>query len=336
MDKKDDFIEETEIIEEAEMRKEKYAEENVSQEEMDFAELGLEEIPVDAPAEQKKKKGLLGFLKSRKPVFWYRVVIGACMAVFLYAAVNLVMIFVEYDKAKTTYENIIEEYVTYDDPVVDEADTNPEDAGGEGSQEEKEEKEDATKKKFKFAKANVDFEKLQKANKDVVGWIQFETFSLSYPIAHDNGSNYYLTHTINKKENTSGSIYIPVQNSGDFNDTNTIIIGHNMKNGTMFGLLGRYKEKSYYQYNQYFYIYTPEGDRKYQIFSVYIGDEDGPAYSIYGSHSEEYGKFLQSLKKQSMYETGVEVGLEDKIVTLSTCVTSPKTKRLILHAKLVD
>lgn len=302
----------------------------------EYADLGLEEIPVEEPKEERPK-GLMGFLKTRKPDFWYRVLIGICMAVFVFAVVNLVMIYVEYGKAEKSYGSIEDEFVTYVDDLGDTEVVDDISAGETGAEsgEETADGEPETKKGYKFSKLNVDFDKLKKKNSDVVGWIQFEGFYLSYPIVKDPGNNYYLTHTVEKKANSSGAIYIPKQNKSDFSDTNTIIFGHNMKNGTMFGLLGRYKEKAFFKLNQYFYIYTPKGEKRYQIFSVYVGDENGIAYTIYGAKNDDYGKFLENLKKNSMYDTGVSVSKENSIVTLSTCVSNDKTKRLIVHAKQV-
>lgn len=318
MEKKDDVIEE--------IQEEK--------EEQAYEELGLEEIPVEEP-EEESPKGIMGFLKTRKADFWYRVLIGACMAVFIFAVVNLVMIFVEYNKAEETYDNIEEQYVTYEEVPYDEEVEIDEEGEVIYEPDAQEEEKETSKKAYKFSKANVDFAKLQKKNKDVIGWIQFENFYLSYPIAHDPGNSYYLTHTIDKKENKSGSIYVPVQNNGNFADTNTIIFGHNMKNGTMFGLLGRYKEKAFFELNQTFYIYTPNSEKRYQIFSVYVGDEKGVSYTIFGAKDDAYGKFLEELKKKSMYDTGVSVSKENSIVTLSTCVSEDKAKRLIIHAKQI-
>lgn len=58
-----------------------------------------------------------------------------------------------------------------------------------------------------------------------------------------------------------------VNNPGDFSGRNTFIYGHNMKNGSMFAQLLKYKDDSFYKEHPYFYIYTPDGKvRTYEIF----------------------------------------------------------------------
>ena len=277
-------------------------------------------------------KRIIDFFKTRKAVFWYRVIILVCILIFAGSLTKLIMIFHEYNSAVSEYDDIEEEFVieSSDDDVTGAAVVS-----GEGVTVEQTD-ENGKKSTFVYKPLNVDFDSLKKTNKDVIGWIQFETFSLSYPIVKDPGDDYYLKHTFKKEKNSSGAIFIGTANSDNFQDTNTIIFGHNMKNGSMFGLLGRYKEKAYFQYNQYFRIYTPNGTQRYQIFSVYKAPIDGSAYSIWTrTGGEEYKNWLQELKKNSMYDTGVSVSENDTIVTLSTCVTGEDEKRLVVHAKRI-
>lgn len=280
-------------------------------------------------------KRIINFFKTRKAVFWYRVIILVCILIFAGSLTKLIMIFHEYNSAVSEYDNIEDEFAVEtddtDDTVTEAAVTS--DEGVEVVQTD----ESGKKSSFVFKPLNVDFASLKKTNKDVVGWIQFESFNLSYPIVKDSGDNYYLTHTFKKQKNSSGSIFIGPSNSSSFQDTNTIIFGHNMKNGSMFGLLGRYKNKSYFPNNQYFRIYTPNGTQRYQIFSVYKASVNGSAYAIWsGTGGEEYKKWLKELKSNSMYNTGVSVSENDTIVTLSTCISGQDTKRLVVQAKRIQ
>lgn len=277
-------------------------------------------------------KRLLNFLKSRKPDFWYRIIIFVCIIIFGASLTKLIFIFREYKAAEDEYANIEEKFTSEMESMSGVS------ATGEGIVvEEVDENGKKTNKTFVFKPLSVDFASLKKTNKDVIGWIQFETFSLSYPILNDSsGGDYYLTHTFQKKENKSGAIFIVPPNSKDFSDANTVIFGHNMKDGSMFGLLGRYKGKAYYEYNKYFRIYTPSGTKRYQIFSVYKADVGGSAFSVFKEKSDGYGEVLKELKSKSMYNTGVSVSKSDTIVTLCTCTSDDKNKRLVVHAKLIQ
>lgn len=276
-------------------------------------------------------KRIIVFFKTRKAVFWYRVIIIVCILIFAGSLTKLFMIFHEYNSAVTEYEDIADEFTIKNEDVTG--------AGvsvTETSVKVVQTDENGKETVFVFQPLNVDFASLKAINEDVIGWIQFETFNLSYPIVKDPGDNYYLRRTIKKQNNSAGSLFISTFNNGDFQDTNTIIFGHNMRNGSMFGQLGRYKQESYFRNNQYFRIYTPNGMQRYQIFSVYKADVDGSAYSIWSwTGGKEYKEWIEELKSNSMYETGVGITENDIIVTLSTCVTGEDEKRLVLHAKLI-
>lgn len=275
-------------------------------------------------------KRLIEFFKTRKAAFWYRVIIVVCVLIFAGSLTKLILIFHEYNSAVSEYDDIADEFTTIGSEDVTGAAVTGE------SVEVRQTDENGKETVFVFQPLNVDFASLKAINEDVIGWIQFETFNLSYPIVKDPGGNYYLRRTIKKQKNSAGTIFVGTVNNSNFQDTNTIVYGHNMKNGSMFGQLGRYKQKSYFENNQYFRIYTPGGMQRYQIFSVYKTDVNGSAYLVWSwTGGEEYKKWIEELKSKSMYETGVSISENDIIVTLSTCVTGDDEKRLVLHAKRI-
>lgn len=178
----------------------------------------------------------------------------------------------------------------------------------------------------------IDFALLQEQNPDTVGWIEFPGTRIDYPVMRNDDVGYYLTHTFSRAENIAGSIFMESANHGDFQDAHTIIYGHNMKNGSMFGLLKKYREQEYFQEHPYFYLYTPEATYVYDIFSCYEVSQDSDIYTAWYGADETFAAFVETLKKNSAYDTGVEVTAEDSIITLSTCV-GVETNRYVIHAK---
>ena len=153
-------------------------------------------------------KRLIEFFKTRKAAFWYRVIIVVCVLIFAGSLTKLILIFHEYNSAVSEYEDIEDEF-TMEGDVTGEA------ASGEGIVVEQTD-ENGKKTTFVFKPLNVDFDSLKKTNPDVIGWIQFETFNLSYPIVKDSGDNYYLKHTFKKQKNSSGSILLVRQTTAIF------------------------------------------------------------------------------------------------------------------------
>ena len=181
------------------------------------------------------------------------------------------------------------------------------------------------------------FDELQEMNEDVTGWIAFDELKISYPLMHPEDNLYYLTHTFSRTENKAGSIFMDAGNTADMTDFHTIIYGHNMKNGSMFGLLKKYYDEEFYDGNEFFTIYTGDKAYRYEIFSAHTVPETDEIYTIWYTPDEnnvEYGAFVDQMKRTSWYDTGVDILHSDKVVTLSTC-TATDDKRFVVHGKLV-
>lgn len=252
----------------------------------------------------------------RKSSILSNVILVIALAVFAFSAYKLISIYSEYHKGDKEYDNIVEDAIEVQTPKGEET-----------------EKEQEAQKPKVHVSLKVDFEKLQKANKDVVAWIQFdEPERINYPVVKGEDNDKYLSTTFEGKKNSSGAIFMDANNSGEFADRNTFIYGHNMKNGSMFGQLRKFKAKDYCEQNPYFYIYTPDGKEvKYQIFAVCIVEDTSRSYARFYNNDEEYLDYLKYIKSIARYDTGVEVNAESKIVSLSTCTNVSETQRLLVH-----
>lgn len=175
---------------------------------------------------------------------------------------------------------------------------------------------------------------LRKENADVIGWIHFDTLPIDYPIMQTDDNEYYLKHTFSGEVNSAGSIFMEAANTPDFDDSHTILYGHNMKNNSMFGSLKKYKNEDFYIGNEYFTVYTADTRYRYQIFAYYDISQYGDVYQIGFAPDEEFQEFIHTMCRRSYYDTGVTVQSTDKILTLSTC--SSKEKRFVVHAKRIE
>lgn len=186
-----------------------------------------------------------------------------------------------------------------------------------------------------FAEPYVDFTQLQQRNSEIYGWIVIPDTRVDYPIVQREGSDqgYYLNHDIDGNYSVSGSIYTENLNKKDFTDPNTLIYGHNMRNGTMFQDLHKFQEEEFFNLHPEFYIYTPEKKFTYEIFSAYEYDNRHILRSFDFSDREEYARYLESaLNPRSvnkMTREGVEVTPDDRIVTLSTCIGKDTSRYLV-------
>lgn len=142
-----------------------------------------------------------------------------------------------------------------------------------------------------------------------------------------------------KKKKSSGSIYIQKMNFADFSDPNTLIYGHNMLNGSMFGTLKKFRNKQFFDENDTIKIYTSGQTLTYKIYSAFVYDNRHILASFDFSREDEYQKFIDiTLNPDTAVQNvreGVEVTTKDKIITLSTC-TNDDNERYLVVAVLVD
>lgn len=120
----------------------------------------------------------------------------------------------------------------------------------------------------------IDWNYLKSINEDIIAWIEIEGTPINYPILKDTDDLYYLKHNYLKKYNSNGAIF--TLDNKPFDEQETLIYGHNMRNGTMFSLLGNYLNKDFLFSHQKIKVYTPTKNYEGIIFSSYsigIGKE---------------------------------------------------------------
>ena len=186
----------------------------------------------------------------------------------------------------------------------------------------------------------IDFEKAWEINKDIYAWITIPGTPIDYPIVMsvDDPEDYYLDHTIERVEGLPGSIYAQQVNSKDFSDRVTVLYGHNMKNGSMFGHLHDYKNPTFADEHEIVYIYTPEHIFTYKVFAIVLYDNRLITGAFDFSSDEGTQAYLDSIRAVNNWKTyfrDVNVTKEDRILTLSTCIGNP-AQRYLIQAVLIN
>lgn len=270
-------------------------------------------MPVERRPRKKSSSGRIK-RRSRKSTARSRigsiistVILIVCLAVFLFSAYKLFGIFHEYNKGDKNYDDL---------QIYIEA---PEDT-------------DAP------AGFHVDFDELLKQNGDLAAWIRIGgNINISYPVMQSEDNDYYLRRLFNKTHNILGSIFIDYKCNADLTDENTLIYGHNTKNGSMFGGLKKWEDKKEYDDNPYFYIYTPDGMvHIYQVCAMAVTDDEADNYTIEFENSDDFSSWEKEIQENSLYDTGVELDENSRIVTLSTCTNRTESERFIVHGVEIE
>lgn len=187
----------------------------------------------------------------------------------------------------------------------------------------------------------IDFAALQQQNPDVYAWIQVPGTEVDYPILQSSNDNtYYLNHTIDGEERKEGAIFTENYNTKTFEDPNTVIYGHDMKNGSMFQSIHKYMDRSFFDNNRDIVIYMPDQILHYKIFAAYLTDNKHLLMNYNFWSKDEYQQYLNSIfsmrDMNAFIDTSTEVTTEDKIITLSTCYAGISTQRYLVQAVLVS
>ena len=187
----------------------------------------------------------------------------------------------------------------------------------------------------------VDFDELKKQNSDIYAWINIPGTSVDYPVLRcEDDNSYYLNHTVDKKKSIYGSIYTENYNGADFADFNTVVYGHNMKNGTMFGTLKKYRDKTFFEENRYINVYMPGRIMKYEIFAAYVWDNRHILLSLDFDNEdicEAYIDMIFSTRKMNAnIKSDLPVTKDDRIITLSTCTGNDDERYLVQGVLIYD
>ena len=255
--------------------------------------------------------------KRRRVPIVLIVALVLCLGMVIFCGSQLAGIFLEYKEGTDEYDEL-KKYVEKELPDV----PYNEDTSAEEGEEVREQR--------------IAFEELKAQNEDVIGWIEIPDTEISYPLMQGDDDQYYLKHTFSGNKNSAGSIFVEYQNKPDLTDRHTIIYGHNMKNGSMFGGLKEYRNASYLVDHPMVYIDLEDGTHAYQIFSCYETPANSNTYTIgFASQPDaRYEQFVQTLKNSSAYDTGIDVSKNDRVITLSTC-TKRSENRFVVHAKRI-
>lgn len=268
----------------------------------------------------------------------YLVISLACLAVAVIALVYIVRYFAVKDKADEAYESLQAQVVTSNEPSGEPEETPVSTTEPEASTEEPEETEPLEEAMTRV----IDFETLQaETNKDIYAWIYIPDTNIDYPVLqHPTDDAHYLNHNLDGSKGYPGCIFTERQNAKDFSDFNTVLYGHNMKNGTMFQNLHKYEDESFLEGHQYVYVYLPDQTLKYQIFAAYAYDDRHLLYSFdYNSDRvrEGYLNDIFSMKSLSaVIDQDVQTDADSRIITLSTCIGGQSSNRFLVQAVLLN
>lgn len=180
----------------------------------------------------------------------------------------------------------------------------------------------------------VDFERLQKDNPQVVAWLCCPGTDIDYPVMQGEDNDFYLHHSYTGAEDQSGAIFVDAQCAPGFADSNSVIYGHSMKDGSMFGGLEAWKEQGYYEEHPVMWLLTPDASYRVRLFSGYTTSAYSETYTIFRGPGSDLEAYLAGCLARSDFTAGEELPGDGRYVVLSTCAYDFDEARYVLHGRL--
>ncbi len=275
-----------------------------------------------------------------------RILVVVLLAVFLFSGGTILVVLRQYEESRETYDNAAAAY-TRPNPAGNGAagaaagGAAPAETGGAGEAGSSAAADPAdgaavlsAERVRECAPITVDFAGLQAANPDVVGWIWCEGTAINYPLLQGPDNDYYLHRSYDRSSNAAGSIFVEELNRPGLADANTIIYGHNMRNGSMFAALQNWADQSFYEAHPVLWLLTPERDYRVEIMAGYTTSGGSDAYSIYTEPGPELDAYLETALARSDFRAAAEPEPGARWVLLSTCTYVFETSRYVLHGML--
>ena len=188
----------------------------------------------------------------------------------------------------------------------------------------------------------VDFTALQEENPDIYAWIQMPGTIVDYPILQRFGDDtYYLRRSVDGSPSTAGSLFTEYRyNSTEFNDPVTVIYGHDMQDGSMFGSLQLYNETLTLDEDAVFYIYQPGRRMTYRIFAAIPYNNSHILYYHDFQDERTYTRFFEAVYETRNLYTNLDPDAApvfgDRVVILATCLKGDNTQRFLMMGVLTE
>ena len=180
---------------------------------------------------------------------------------------------------------------------------------------------------------DVDWVALKEVNEDIIGWVYFTGLSqISYPILQADNNEYYVHRTYDLSSDTSkaGCIFMDYRMADDFSSPYSIIYGHNVRDGSMLSDLAQLKDQTLYDEEPYFWILTPEGNYRYQIFSIFQCHRSADVFQrSFDGWGEDFAKWQSELKLRNSMQGDVKLREDGHVIAFSTCVPNSFDRTIV-------
>lgn len=186
---------------------------------------------------------------------------------------------------------------------------------------------------------DVDFDELTALNDEIYAWIEVPGTVINYAVVQSGTDDlFYNNHGVDKAYFSGGSIYSQRYNSRDFQDSMTVLYGHNRQSQTMFAQLNSFADAAYFDEHPDIYIYTPDTVYRYAVFAAYPHSSEHLLLCYDFDDPDQFRGYFAALGDgvNANYRRELFPEWGDKVLTLSTCYKQNRMQRYLVQGVLVE
>ena len=227
------------------------------------------------------------------------VIIMCLLVIAVFSGIKLYHLIREYRDNQQAYKNISEAAITSDDSL------------------------------------NVDFDELRKINPDVVGWIRYKCANIDYPIVKGRDNSKYLYTKIDGAYSDFGTLFVDAATEVPFEQFNTIVYGHHMHDGSMFGSLKKLRDPKFCRKHPRMEFATPAGNYDLEICAFLNQPSDSVVFTNNVNTEKDRSAYIEWIRENAEYTTVTDITVDDRLVILSTCAYEYSGARYIVVCKMM-
>lgn len=175
---------------------------------------------------------------------------------------------------------------------------------------------------------------LQEISEDAIAWLTVYGTSIDYPVMQGSNNDEYLNKDPFGKFSLSGSIFLDSRNSADFSDPYSMLYGHHMEHGAMFGALDYFIEQSYFDQHRTGTLTTASGQdynlRFFAACKAYATEK-----TVFDPPDTTNEQLLQFIQKNAAIYEPQGVNADSRILALSTCQSAENVERMIVFGIMI-
>ena len=186
---------------------------------------------------------------------------------------------------------------------------------------------------LKYKPESGNTEKLREMSEDAVAWLTVDDTRIDYPVMQGENNTEYLNKAPNGEFSLSGSIFLDSRNDKSFGDPYSLIYGHHMEYGAMFGSLDGYADREYFDAHKTGTLTVIKG-AEYKITFFASCKAQATEKVIFDPPQSDKKSLLDYLSKNALNDEPQEVDTGAKLIALSTCQSAESNERMIVFGVL--